>query len=116
MRLPGLAQPLGQTDQRGQAKLDWPDFSQGITPSMRLWEATDKAFAVSDAFMDAHVSPQDPLCLCRLVLWHTAAIGFLGWALRRIPKSPSDRSAYRLEDLRFPKAQGEARKNAKLRG
>lgn len=27
---------------------------------MRLWEATDKAFAASDAFMDAHLTPRDP--------------------------------------------------------
>lgn len=57
---PGLAQTPGQPAQRRQAKLQWPDFSQGATPSMMLWEATDHAFAASDAFVDAHIVSQDP--------------------------------------------------------
>lgn len=36
------------------------DFSQGVSSSMRLWEATDKAFAASDVFIDEHITPQDP--------------------------------------------------------
>lgn len=38
-----------------------PDFAHGIAPGQRLWQATDVAFARSDAFIDALVTPQDPV-------------------------------------------------------